>query len=86
MKKANREVVALIEENGDHVINYNYDGKGNNFTIMDFVKKHANAEYENPDSTFKYFKQHIKNMRFIREAGIKGIGWKEVWEHFNETN
>ena len=82
MKKGSREVVALIEEEGDHVINYNYDGKGGNLTIMDNIKKHANAEYDTEELTFEYFKEHLKGMKFVKQAQIKRIDWKEVWEYF----
>jgi len=82
MKKASKEVIALIEETGSKIINWNYDGQGNDFTILMYVKKHATAEYEDPESTFKYFKENMRDMRFIKEARIKGVAWKEVWEYF----
>jgi len=86
MKKASRELVALMEEKGDKIRNWDYDGKGNNYTILMHIKKHANAEYDSPDETFTYFKEIMRSMKFVKEAQIKGVSWKEVWEHFREDN
>ena len=84
MKKSSTEMIALMEKNGSHIINHNYNNKGEKYTILMHIKKNANAKYDSPESTFKHFKKIMRDMRFVKESEISGVNWKEVWEYFKD--
>jgi hypothetical protein len=76
MKKASKKLIALIYETSE------------NYKALDEeAHQKATATYDNDEyneKVFDWFKQDLRGWRFIREAGIKGVDWHEVWEHFKE--
>jgi len=74
MKKASKKLIALIYETSE---NYRaLDEEAHKLAIRTYDDEEYNAQ------VFDWFKQDLKRWRFIREAGIKGVDWHEVWEHF----
>lgn len=80
MKKASKTLVDLTETNSTHVI----DAK-NNFTVIDYVKQRANADYGSPEENLKYFRHYMKQMNFISQSDLRGVSLEEVMEYF-KTN
>ena len=79
MKKGSRTLIAKI---------YEVD-ESSSQTILDETIRHAIMQYNDDEYQSKveqYFKEHIKDWRFIREAQIKAVDWTEVWEHFKDPN
>jgi hypothetical protein len=90
MKKGSKQLIELI---------YRTDEKSS-LTLLEDAIRHATSKYDDDkpeddygcgcftgeEKTLKYFKEIIKDWRFVREARIKGADYKEVCEHFQNPD
>ena len=91
MKKGSRQLIVLVYKTSEEaprtptLLEQVIQSAKSEYT-WDQYSCHSKEEYENGTVAREYFKDHIKDWRFIREAQIKGVNWDEVWEHFRDPN